>query len=340
MSIRTRQIVKLILRMLVTVLLLVWAFSQVDLGQFWQTVRTARWQYLLGVWATTAAFFWVQSVVLQLILKRQDCRVGVNAIFGASAVTAVYGLFLPGFLSSGVKWYILKRYTGKGSNVLSSMLYNQVALTVVMMIIGLAGLIFTDPAQAVSPDSQQSRFLPLTCSVFLVLLVLLSVLAVNERTGGTVVRLLAAALRPLPQAAREKGRTILAQIETFQTAGWRFHMTVALVNAIDGFLVGFLMYLSAALAAHVVVPPGVLIWLCAMIYVLGRLPISIANLGVREATLVTLLAGYGVEESAALLMSMILFSSLIFMAAIGVSYQLYWAIRAKRSDQPQKPKIS
>jgi hypothetical protein len=58
---------------------------------------------------------------------------------------------------------------------------------------------------------------------------------------------------------------------------------------------------------------------------------------VREATLVTLLAGYGVEESSALLMSMILFSSLIFMAAVGVSYQLYWAIRSKRSGLPQEP---
>jgi hypothetical protein len=340
MSIRTRQIIKLILRMLVTVLLLIWAFSQVDLGQFWRTVQTARWQYLLGVWGTTAAFFWVQSVVLQLILKKQDCRVGVNTLFGASSVTALYSLFLPGFLSSGVKWYILKRHTGRGSNVLSSMLYNQVALMVVMMVIGLAGLVVTDPAQVVLPHSQQSRFLPLTCGIILVVLVLVSVLAVNERTGGTVVRLLAAALRPLPQTAREKGRIILAQIETFQTAGWRFHTTIALINAIDGFLVGFLMYLSAALAAHVTVPPGVLIWLCAIVYVLGRLPISIANLGVREATLVTLLAGYGVEESAALLMSMILFSSLIFMAAIGVSYQLYWVIRSKNSGPSQEPSLS
>ena len=336
MSIRTKQIVKLILRVLVTTLLLVWAFSQVDLGQFWRTVGTAKWEYLLGVWAFTALFFWVQSVALQLILRKQGCRVDINTIFGSSAVTSLYGLILPGFLSTGVKWYILKRYTGKGSNVLSSMLYNQVTLTVVMMVIGLAGLIVTNPVRVVSPDAHQQWVLPVVCAVILASLMLLSMLAINARTGGTVIRLLSRTLTPLPQALREKGHALLEQVETFQTAGWRFHLMIALLNVTNGFLVALLMYVSAARAAHVVVPAGVLIWLCAIIYVLGRLPISIANLGVREVTLVGFLAGYGVSESAALLMSMILFSSLIFMAAIGVVYQVLWTIRVRKAARPHE----
>ncbi|NOR67274.1 MAG: hypothetical protein GQ528_07955 [Woeseiaceae bacterium] len=68
------------------------------------------------------------------------------------------------------------------------------------------------------------------------------------------------------------------------------------------------------------------------IYVLGRLPISIANLGVREVTLVGLLAVYGVEKPAALLMSMILFSALVFMAGIGSMFQLYWSIASRKED--------
>jgi len=108
-------------------------------------------------------------------------------------------------------------------------------------------------------------------------------------------------------------------------------MTVALVNAVDGLLVGLLMYLFAARAASIVAPIGVLIWLCAIVFVLGKIPISVANLGVREVTLVGLLAGYGVTEPAALFMSMILFSSLLFLAAIGVLYQLLWAVRARKT---------
>jgi len=45
---------------------------------------------------------------------------------------------------------------------------------------------------------------------------------------------------------------------------------------------------------------------------------------------VGLLALYGVDKSQALLMSMILFSALIVMAIIGVVYQLFWTITAKK----------
>jgi hypothetical protein len=65
--------------------------------------------------------------------------------------------------------------------------------------------------------------------------------------------------------------------------------------------------------------------LWAVIYVLGRVPISVANLGVREVILVGLLTIYGVDKSQALLMSMILFSALVVMAIIGAIYQIFWA---------------
>jgi len=63
-----------------------------------------------------------------------------------------------------------------------------------------------------------------------------------------------------------------------------------------------------------------------------RIPISVANLGVREFTLVGLLALYGVDKSQALLMSMILFSALIVMALIGAIYQLSWTVSEKKSN--------
>jgi len=162
-----------------------------------------------------------------------------------------------------------------------------------------------------------------------------SILALNERTGGPVIRLLEAVLRPLPKAVQEKGRTVLTQIATFQSAGWRFHLTIASLNVADVLFVGLLWYLFAARAASVVVPTGVLLWLCAIVFLLNTLQITIANLGVREVALVGLLAGYGVTRSAALLMSMILLSSLIFLAALGAVYQLVWTIRSRKADHQE-----
>jgi hypothetical protein len=120
---------------------------------------------------------------------------------------------------------------------------------------------------------------------------------------------------------------MLDQIAVFQTAGWRFHAIVAFLNIIDGLLVGSLMYLLAARAAYVVVPVGVLVWLCAVVFALSKIPITIGNLGVREVTLVGVLGLYGVTKSTALLMSMVWFSGPIFMGLLGAAYQLYWSTR-------------
>ncbi len=331
MHTRAKQFVRLLLRLAVAVVLLVWVFSKVDLSRFRETVAAARWQYLIGVWGSTALFSWVQSLALQWILRKQECEVSTNLIFGATCVTSLYGLVLPGFVTTGVKWYILKRTTGRGTNVLSAMLYNQVTLTVVMTVVGLVGLIVVNPTQALWPESRQLWILPAVCAVVLAVVVVIAVLALNKRTAGPVIRLLTVALKPLPQGAQEKGQALLMQIATFQSAGWRFHLAVGLINVVAALPAGLLWYLFAAWAASVVVPTGVLIWLCAIVFVLGKIPVSIANLGVREVTLVVLLAGYGVSEPAALLMSMILFSSLVFLAALGVVYQLVWTLSSRQA---------
>jgi len=332
LPLRTKQIVKLLAKIAVAILLLALVFSKIDFAHFRETVKLARWQYLFGVWGSTVLFSGVQSVALQWILKRQDCRVTLHTIFGATCITSMYSLIVPGIVSTGVKWYILKRTTGKGANVLSAMLYNQVTLTVVMMAIGLIGLIVVDPAQALWPNAGRSWILPVVSGLALVALVVLSALALNPRTGGLVIRLLTAILQPLPEAVREKGRTLLTQLATFQTAGWRFHLTIAALNVADGLLVGLLWYLFAAWAAAAVVPVSVLVWLCAIVFLLGKLQITVANLGVREWVLVSLLPAYGITQSTALLMSMILLSSQVFLAVLGAAYQVLWTLQARKSE--------
>jgi len=337
MSVRTKQVIKLLAKVSVAAALLAWVFSKVDLTDFRQAVRDARWQYLIGVWGSTAMFSWVQSVALRWILKKQDCDVSVNTIFGATCVTSLYGLVVPGFVSTGIKWYILRRTTGKGANVLSAMLYNQMALTVVMMGVGLVGMIVVNPTRVLWPDAAASWIVPSASGVFLAAIVLVSALILNERTGGPLIRLLMASLKPLPDAVREKGRTLLEQIATFQSAGWRFHLAIVAINVVDSLLVGLLWYLFAARAASVVVPTSVLIWLCALVFLLGKLQITVAGLGVREVTLVALLAPYGVARSSALLMSMILLSSMVFLAALGLVYQLVWAVQSRIPSRPRRP---
>jgi uncharacterized membrane protein YbhN (UPF0104 family) len=336
MSTPRKRILGLLIRIAVTTALLVWVVQRIDLDQFWQTVKQARWHYLLGVWFFTALFFGTQALAMQRVLRRQDCFVKLRVLLAASCVTALYSMILPGLLSTGVKWYILKRHTGRGTNVLSSMLYNQVMLAAVMFAMGLAAVAVTNPTAILFPEMEQQWVLPIVSGLLAAVVVLLPVLVLNRRTGKTVSQALTASLKPLPTRIREKGRTILAQLSLFQTAGLRFHLAVAGINLAGSLFVGVLIYRCAARAARVDVPLDVLIWLCATVFILGRLPISVANLGVREVTLVGLLTAYGVNEAAALLMSMILFTGLVFMAAIGGLIQVAWLARPDRQALPRE----
>jgi len=332
MTDRTKQFAKLLVRILITTGLLILVFSKIDLEQFRQTVKTARWWFLFAVWVQVVIIFWINSIKMQLILKKQDCTVDIATIFGASAVTSLYSMILPVVLSTGAKWYILKKITGKSSSVLSSMVYNQLSIMVVMTVFGLAALMITNPASLSMADTDNHWLLPAVCGILLTAVILISMLLLNSRTGGKIINTFILLLKPFPTKIRQKAQEILEQLAIFQNVGGRFHLTIASTTIIANLIGGVLIYFLSAKAANITAPLGVFVWLCAVIYILGRIPISVANLGVREFTLVGLLGIYGVEKSQALLMSMILFSTVILMAAIGAIYQLSWALTAKKKN--------
>lgn len=317
-----KQLLKLIIRILVTVALLAAVLSRIDLQQLGSTIKNARWWLLVIVWALAVIAFWIRAIKMQVILRKQRCGVNIATLFRAGAVTTLYSLIMPGMLCTGVKWYILKKHTGKGTNVLSAMAYNQATDVVAKLLLGLVALIIANPTQ--------SWHLPFLCVILTVVIIAVSVLLITEKTGPKFTSALNHTLKPLPQPVHAKAQTILNQIQTFQTAGWKFHRIIAVFNLTTSFL-GILIFIFAAKAARITVPVGVLVWQTSAIYILAMLPISIANLGVREFTLVGTMALYGVALPDALLMSAIIFSNKIILAIIGVIYELFWVANAKKS---------
>ena len=334
MTTTTKKLAKFLIRILITTALLIWVFNKTGFEQFLQTVKSARWQFLIAVWLCAIILFWIRSIKMRIILKKQSCLISTHTIFGATAATSLYSLILPGILSTGVKWYILQKGTGKSSNVLCSMIYNQWLIMTIMMIFGLAALMFTNPALLSISNTTNQQLFPVVCGILLLAIIVVSLLLLNSRTGAKITKGIAVLLRPFPAKIRLKGLQMLEQIATFQTAGAGFHLGIAAASIIDTLIGGVIIYILSARAANVTAPIGTFVWLCAVIYILGRIPVSIANLGVREATLVVMLAPYGVEEPRALLLSMILFSALIFMAVIGAGYQIFWTLTAKKSHPP------
>lgn len=327
MNEKNKKNAKLLVRILITTLLLTWVFTKIDFQQFTDAVKEAKWYLLILSWIVTLLIFWVASFTMRLIMKRLDCEISTGTVFFASAITSLYGMVLPGILDVSAKWYVLKLHTGKPSHILSGMVYNQFTSTLMIVIFGLSALIISNPT---------SNFkLPLICIFLLIIIILCCLLLFNRITGPKVTNFFGSTLKWLPPKINNTGQKILDQLSTFQTAEWGFHLQILLLTAFTTFL-GVILYVFAAKAAGITVSFGVLVWQSSLIYLLGRLPISIADLGVREITIVESLARYGVSAPEALLMSMVVFSNRIIMVLLGAIYQIYWAVHSHKFIQAEK----
>jgi uncharacterized protein (TIRG00374 family) len=326
MTQRTTQLLKFAAKLAVTAALLSWVFTRIDFAQLGTVVKTAHWRVLWGVWILAIAIYWLFAVKMRLIMEKLNCFINTHTFFAVSMVTSLYGMILPGFLNNSVKWYMLKQRTGKGSSVFTSMVYNQFTTMVVVIITGLAALV------AVNPGGNWQ--IPVVCSVILVALVVFCLLLLHDAAASGAAKAFRFLLKPLPQAVRNVASKVLTELSVFRSAPWSFHLFQLALAFISSTILASIVYLLAAKAARIDVPIGILVCQCALISILGRLPISVADLGVREATLVGSLALYGVDASSALLMSLIIFSTNILLAAIGAIYLLYYTFRKIPGNQP------
>jgi uncharacterized membrane protein YbhN (UPF0104 family) len=310
---------------------LTWVVRQIDFSALKQAVLQADWRILIVVWLLRMSLFWIRSYKFQLILKKLDCRASVNTLFGASAIMALYGLIMPGMLSLAAKWFVIKRATGKGSHIVSAMLYNQVSIMVMMIAVGLLALVLTNPlAQLQVTPAQAGWFSGGVIAVFIVVLLVFGTL-LSQYAGKEFDVIAEWMLCHMPAFIHRKGHEILDQLRLFRIVKARFHIGIAIITLVTSPVGCGVLYYLAGRAAHITVPFMVFIWIQAIVYILGRIPISIANCGVREFVIIGLLGVYHIDKSLALLMSGIIFSSYIVIALLGALYQIVWSINRKPS---------
>lgn len=321
----------LCLRLSVTAVGLFVVFRLVEFQALKQAIKEADWRFLVLVWVFNAFMFWCRSYRFQLIIKKLACKVSVHTLFASSALMALYGMVLPGVLSLSAKWYVIKKATGKGGHVVCAMVYNQVSIMVAMLAFGLLALALTNPLSQLDLTLSQSWWLPLGgIAMFVVIMSMFSTL-LSQRIGSRMDRLIRICMKPMPVVFRAKTELVLEQMCVFRTLGPGFHLIILVLGLLTGAVGGGVLYMLAARSTHIYVPFLVFVWMHAIIYILGRIPVSISNCGVREFVLTGMLSVYGVDREDALLMSMIIFSAYIFMAFIGALYQVSWSLSNKRA---------
>jgi hypothetical protein len=120
---------------------------------------------------------------------------------------------------------------------------------------------------------------------------------------------------------RKPGERLLTSLVEFQQL--RLHAyIVILALSFSVFAVGILSLYSATAAVGIEVPLAVLYWVSLILFISRMLPLTIGNLGVREGILVAAFGLYGVQPAPAVLVGLLMFSSMLLIGMIGGAYQL------------------
>ncbi len=147
-------------------------------------------------------------------------------------------------------------------------------------------------------------------------------LALSRRTAGAFDRVLKSLVRIAPGRVESVLEKVLRALEGLRGMTYRQHAGFLVAGLVD-FAISILGFWAAAHALSLGLPLPTIIWVQSAILLLGLLPISFANLGVREGVLVLVLGLYGVEAERAIALGLLLFSRLLVAAGVGGVYQGY-----------------
>ncbi len=303
---------------LVLVVSLVWI---VDWEQAIQTIRQAN-RSLIGV----SPLFWLTSLILssfrwQLVLADSRVTFPLRQAYTGYLIGAFYGIFLPGVVGGdAIRIGLCVRQTMcKIGTATASVLLERISgvLALLSFLLGIALLFPTK-------WSSLAAFEPSLSVTKMAAIALIGIVAVL--LGRRVW------MRWLPKKNTGGVWTfIYSGVRTLSTLRGRTLGIIVILSALfQATRILGMFVLSRALG--LTIPLTVFFAVIPLVYLATLFPISMGGLGVREGTLVLLLAQFGVATSDAVTLSFLIYSNQVFVGVLGGLVQLATTLSHKEID--------
>jgi uncharacterized membrane protein YbhN (UPF0104 family) len=304
----------LLIRVLLAAVILGLLFRLVGWNQFLATFSEIRWPWMAAVYLTALISMLVNALLLLFLLRSIGLQVSIGRVILAKSLSTFYALILPGDIFAGVaKWADLSAATGDKARVLSALIFSKIAFAVPPLIIGSMALAASNPF----PEND----LTFAAISMAVAVITVTVLILHPASGRRIDGYVLAALHLAPDFLRTRGQSLLTAVGDFRgmkASGYLLTLSLAsLVTAIG--IVGLSL---AAKAGGVTVPLSTFFWVSMFLFISRLLPLTVGNLGIREGILVLSFGLYGVEPANAVLVGLLMFSSVFIIAAVGAGYQI------------------
>lgn len=255
----------------------------------------------LAVAVTSVSFFalLVQAWKTKLLLREKT----VAAILRVSIISQVYSVLFFGQLGGDIaKAGHLIRTAGELHRIVAAVLFDRLTGLCGLLLIGLVGFLantqYFDPAIASS------------LAVIMAAL-LAALLALFAPIDAPIARLISW----LPKRVRQHLLDTLRATRVFASDPWTLLASIAMGAVFQGIVVINCAWLGSGLGIELPLSTWAVV-ICVMSLVL-LLPVSIGGIGLRDVTLVGLMAGCGVAGDLALALSLALLGIQLVMVAVG-----------------------
>jgi len=292
-----------------TLALLYLIFTRVPLGTVLLSIRSAdmKWFALACLAGIVSASF--AAMRTKRLTDRQGMSLSAGMLFEISLATSFYGLFLPGFLSGGVlRWYRISRHDRNAIGAVAVVVLNRFLQTTAM---AASGVIFFTLAGSARAHIAAGATL---AAILAGLLATLAIL-VNERISVRIEGWVENRGR-IPEAIRGRIRKLLRAFRRYRGMPLRDVARIAACLLVEEGI-GAASYFMVARSVGIAVPFTDLGLVRSCVGILTTIPLSIGGFGIREGTLIVLLAPYGVAARMAVAFSLLTFARGLVYAALG-----------------------
>jgi glycosyltransferase 2 family protein len=282
-----------ILRIVISIVLIVFILSKVDLQSLWQVVKGADIWLLLAAIAVIFLGVFIRSVRWKILLDALPLKVSLKELTELYFIGFLFNTILPsGIGGDAIRMYELSQKSERGADAVTSVIVDRFLGMFALLALALVALIFS------------WWMIPQTVVIVSLVIFLGGTIASSILFNrGLLERLLK--LFPFMNFIT-RIKMVNALLTSFQSYSWRaiwrsfgvstvFNLTLILMNILIG----------SALGAHIsVLYYFVFVPITSMVLLL---PISFGGLGVRESAYVILFTQVGLSQEIALSLSLLVY---------------------------------
>lgn len=296
-------------------ILLTYLFSIIPFSEILSSIKSAEIIFILIGIILATPISYLSAFETQYLTKIQGMSLSVFEILKIHLATSFYGLFLPGTLSGGaIKWYKLSKH-GNKSSAAAVVVFNRF---LEILIIILIGIFFSFP----SLYALNNQKLVIVWVLIFLIMIMLYYLLLNKSALNFIEKIiLHLPLLPKTFGLKEKICKFIEAMHQFQNLSFKNHFEIiSLMLLYHG--IGVISFFCFARSLNIDVSIWVIGWVRSAMAIAIMLPLSFAGLGIREGTLVFLLAQYGVLPSNSMALSFLFLFRSILTSLTGGLFEL------------------